>query len=183
MTSLFVASILINASVAFGGTGTPQAKRVIHVDARASGADTGRNWRDAHTSLQAALAVATPGDEIWVAEGIYRPTAGDDRSATFALVDGVAVLGGFAGAETDRGERKPEAHPTILSGNVGAADDDTDDSIHVVTAGATAGRWWAVRCRKPDGQSRHVSQQSRRVGRSGLRRSGKPDLRQLHIHG
>ena len=173
MTTLLMAWILTHASLAIGGAGTSQPERVIHVDARASGADNGTNWRDAYSSLQAALAVAAPGDEIWVAEGTYRPTAGTDRSATFSLVDGVAVLGGFAGVETDRGERNPAVHPPILSGNVGAADDDTDDSIHVVTAGATAGPSTLL-----DGfiVERGDAREARRLGGGGLYVAGSPTV-------
>jgi len=50
----------------------------------AIGAQTGLNWTDAFPTLQAALAVAQPGHEIWVAAGTYRPApAGGDRNAAF----------------------------------------------------------------------------------------------------
>ena len=37
------------------------------------GADNGGCWEDAFVDLQDALAVAAPGDEIWVAAGVYTP--------------------------------------------------------------------------------------------------------------
>lgn len=114
-------------------------ERVIYVNARAHGADSGASWRDAYDSLQSALAVAAAGDSIWVAEGTYRPTDGRDRSASFALVDGVGILGGFAGMETSESDRNPRSRPTILSGNIGAPDSHADDSFHVVTADAMVG--------------------------------------------
>jgi hypothetical protein len=71
--------------------------RTIHVDADATGGDDGLSWADAFVDLQDALAIAIPGDEIWVAEGTYKPTTGTDLLATFQLSSGVALYGGFAG--------------------------------------------------------------------------------------
>jgi hypothetical protein len=34
----------------------------------------GRTWATAFKTLQRALSVAQPGDEIWVARGVYYPT-------------------------------------------------------------------------------------------------------------
>lgn len=48
----------------------------LHVDAMATGNDDGTDWANAFTDLQSALAVATPGDQVWVAAGTYRPTEG-----------------------------------------------------------------------------------------------------------
>jgi len=88
--------------------------------------------------LQAALTGSAFGDEIWAAAGTYKPTAGTDRTATFQLIEGVAVYGGFAGVETARDQRNPATNVTILSGDIGAAG-NSDNSYHVVTGvtGAT----------------------------------------------
>lgn len=80
-------------------------ERVIYVHAVAPGGNDGTSWKDAYVDLQDALAVAQPGDEIWVAAGIYTPDRGTgDRSATFELVSGVGMYGGFAGWETRRNQ-------------------------------------------------------------------------------
>src|SRR5574341_1154140 len=128
----------------------------LYVDADSTGNNDGSSWADAFTSLQDALAVAAPGYEIWVAEGVYYPDEGagqtnGDRAATFQLRDGVAIYGGFAGTETLLSQRDPAAHVTILSGDIGQDDlnadgnfiaEDTGDlvgsnSYHVVTGSGT----------------------------------------------
>ena len=115
---------------------------VLYVNASASGAGTGWTWEDAYTDLKDALNAATPGSEIWVAAGTYRPDGGtDDRAVSFELPGGVAVYGGFAGGETSLDQRDLSADLTILSGDIGIPGDISDNSYHVVRisdAGATA---------------------------------------------
>lgn len=119
---------------------------VVYVDANATGADDGTSWSHAFTSLQNARERAISDDigEIWVAEGTYYPDRGasvtqGDRTATFQLTSGIAIYGGFAGGESDRGERDPEANEVVLSGDIGIPNDASDNSYHVVTgSGADA---------------------------------------------
>ena len=124
----------------------PAQAAVLYVDASATGAGTGASWTDAYVSLQDALAAAQSGDEVWVADGVYYPDQGaaqteGRRASTFALQNGVAVYGGFAGGEGSRDDRDPAANPAILSGDLGAPGVTGDNAFHVVTAnglGATA---------------------------------------------
>lgn len=106
-------------------------RQIIHVDCNAvGGLADGSSWSNAFTDLQEALAGLPPafyGDEtaeIWVADGTYTPGPATEagRSQSFCLRDGVALYGGFAGWETQRDERDPQANPTILSGDL-AGDD------------------------------------------------------------
>lgn len=86
---------------------------VIYVDTDATGSNCGTSWEDAFTDLQDALAIASVGDQIWVAEGTYPPTPGTEWAATFHLVNGVGVYGGFDGTESHRGGRDWDVHETV----------------------------------------------------------------------
>ena len=103
------------------------------VDYSATGNNDGSSWEDAFTDLQDALADANDGDEIWVAEGTYKPDdVNDDRSVSFEMVEGVVVYGGFADTESSPYQRNWTLHQTILSGDIGTLDNPNDNSYHVV---------------------------------------------------
>jgi hypothetical protein len=72
-----------------------------------------------------------------VAAATYKPTATADRTISFALKNGVGIYGGFAGAETMRSQRNPQANVTILSGDIGTVGVATDNSYHVVMSDGT----------------------------------------------
>ncbi|MHB9049335.1 MAG: right-handed parallel beta-helix repeat-containing protein, partial [Pirellulales bacterium] len=117
--------------------------QIIYVDADAPGASDGSSWHNAYRRLQDALALATAGKEIRVAQGVYTPDHGGgrapgDRLATFQLLSGVALRGGYAGF----GAPDPNAHDvaafeTVFSGDL-RGDDATggngENSYHVVYA-------------------------------------------------
>jgi predicted outer membrane repeat protein len=113
---------------------------VIFVDGTATGAANGLSWTDAFTGLQDALAMAnecTTSVEIWVAAGTYYPSDTDDRDARFELVNNTGIYGGFAGTETQRSERDWRANVTVLSGDIGVDEDNSDNSYHVTWASGT----------------------------------------------
>ncbi|MFL5803859.1 MAG: hypothetical protein ACJ8CR_19215, partial [Roseiflexaceae bacterium] len=121
--------------------GYAQASGVIYVAPGGAGAHNGADWADAK-DLQAALTTAVSGDQLWVKAGIYKPTTGTDRNATFQLKSGLAIFGGFAGTEATLGQRDPTTNVTTLSGDLlgndaGAVTIDnptrSDNSYHVVT--------------------------------------------------
>jgi len=106
---------------------------LYYVDVDANGNDDGTSWTDAYNDLQDALGAVTSGDEIWVAEGTYKPTAGASRTISFELVDGVGVYGGFDATETARSQRDWVNNETILSGDIDNDGElDGDNSYHVV---------------------------------------------------
>lgn len=100
----------------------------------------GTNWTTAFARLQDGIDAAADrgGGEVWVAAGTYVPTTDSDRNATFQLRPGVGVYGGFLGDETRRDERNFVNNATILSGDIGRANDDTDNAYHVVTGADNA---------------------------------------------
>ncbi len=112
-------------------------RRCLYVNNNASGNNDGSTWEDAYNYLQDALAVALEGDDICVASGTYRPDQGanqtlNDRSASFELVNGAAIRGGFAGWETCFSQRDLQANETILSGDIGSPNVRRDNSYHIV---------------------------------------------------
>lgn len=115
---------------------TAEAQAIIHVDAAAAPGGDGSSWSQALDDLQAALDAATTGDSIWVAAGTYRPSRLEDpldpRSATFRLVHGARLLGGFDGTETLLEQRAGLFEQTILSGDLGIPGDPADNCYHVV---------------------------------------------------
>ena len=125
---------------------TVHGQSTWYVDCAASGAGTGGTWTDAFTSLQEALAAASGGDEIWVAAcsmspGAYRPNQGaspppDPRDATFVLINGVAIYGGFPPGGGSWQDRAPATYETILSGDL-AGDDVVYSSCCIARPGET----------------------------------------------
>ncbi|NIP25716.1 MAG: hypothetical protein GWN67_15465, partial [Phycisphaerae bacterium] len=144
------------------------AGKVIYVDDDAQGpVYHGSSWANAYKYLQDALGAASSGDEIRVAQGIYRPhepvpepppapvppppPPPPDRMATFQLKNGVVVKGGFAGiGEPEPDARDIELYETILSGDLTGNDIDVNEawdvwceptfmenSYHVVTGSGT----------------------------------------------
>ncbi|MFI5378941.1 MAG: choice-of-anchor Q domain-containing protein, partial [Tepidisphaerales bacterium] len=101
------------------------APATSYVDQHATQGNNGQDWPDAFTSLQSALAAAVPGDTIDVAQGDYLP--GGDPTATFQLIEGMTLQGGFATGGVSG--PNPAAYPTVLDG-AGA----NYNSYHVVTA-------------------------------------------------
>jgi predicted outer membrane repeat protein len=108
----------------------------------------GGTWEGA-CKLQYALQIrATNGDELWVAEGLYKPAAA--QTDTFLIPSGVAVYGGFVGMESLRTQRNWNTNITVLSGDIdnndttdvdGVVQDYTDivggNSYHVVSMGSS----------------------------------------------
>lgn len=125
-------------------------QRIFFVDDNANGENNGTSWAEAFNHLQDAFTAAKLGDEIRVAQGVYKPDQGrkvseGDRHATFHLEKNLTVKGGYGGiSANDPNERKIEKFRTILSGDllgddVGKCGDPTmsENSLHVVTGDNT----------------------------------------------
>jgi hypothetical protein len=114
----------------------------IYVDTDAAGANDGSSWEDAYNFLQDALIEADSAlkpVEIWVAESIYKPDQGGgqttgDRTATFKLINGVTLKGGYAGfGEPDPDTRDIKLYETILSGDLDGNDIEVADPCDLLT--------------------------------------------------
>jgi hypothetical protein len=112
-------------------------QEVVFVDKTSNGKQYGGEWNNAFNSVQDALQVAACNEsvsEIWVKAETYYPTETSDQSISFNLSDGLSLYGGFAGGETLLSEKNPLIHPTVLSGDIGIPDNNSDNTSHVVVA-------------------------------------------------
>src|SRR5262249_34510866 len=125
----------------------------LYVKADANGADNGGSWADAFVNVQSALAAAAANTDVWVAAGTDMPDGGRTpmggvhvnwsgiQTATVPLRNSVTLDGGFAGSETQVGQRNPAMNTTILSGDLAGNDgpgfaNNGENSHHVVTGNA-----------------------------------------------
>lgn len=118
-----------------------QTKHFVKQTAAGTGTGLG-SWANAAgaAQLQGILAAAASGDTVWIAAGVYYPTAypagstggATNRDFAFALTNGVAVYGGFAGTESFLSQRNVATHVTSLSGDIGTVGNVTDNCYHVI---------------------------------------------------
>jgi hypothetical protein len=134
MAASIVLILCFGLSSAWGAKPVAKNGATLYVDSSAPADGDGMSWEMAFTDLQDALAAAVSGDQIWVAEGNYKPTSSSDRSVSFVLKSGVKIYGGFAGGEKYLRERSLDPGLTVLSGDIGTVGVDTDNSYHVVYA-------------------------------------------------
>lgn len=118
-----------------------------YVEADAPVTGDGRSWETAMPFLRDALAMARAGDTIRVGPGRYTPDRSaffpdgtGDVTATFELVDRVALLGGYAGRHAPAPDANdPGRFFSTLSGDLAGDDmplgrNRGDNARHVVTA-------------------------------------------------
>ncbi|MCT4664606.1 MAG: T9SS type A sorting domain-containing protein [Flavobacteriales bacterium] len=114
---------------------------IIYVNKSASGNNNGTSWADAYTDFQKALSVLTISDSVWVAAGTYYPQTtssgnnapSDPRTKVFMLhTKQGQIFGGFSGTETEFSQRDIKANKTILSGNIGDLNSETDNVYTVL---------------------------------------------------
>ncbi len=129
-------ALLLLAWLCYACLLSAQTTWYVRAGASPTGAD-GESWATATPYLQDALEVAQHGDAVWVAEGVYKPSASNDRYATFILKNGVRLYGGFAGTETKPEQRDWALHPSVISGDIGVPGDSTDNSFGLLYAAKT----------------------------------------------
>lgn len=139
ITDLNETQRLIGSALEIGAFETdPQDKIRIYVDKDAVGNNNGKNWANAFTDLNDALNAVECMAEIWVADGLYKPTTTTNRDIAFMVPSDTEIYGGFSGTETARGQRDWALNNTIISGAIGNQTDITDNSkklIHIANAG------------------------------------------------
>ena len=144
---------------------TPDAYGIVFVNKTLTTGDgSGKDWANAAKELAEALYQAktnTTIKEIWVAESTYFPlyNAADgvksdgDRDNAFVMVKNVQIYGGFPKNANDTNNarnailnrndalatRNWSAYPTILSGDIGTVDVNTDNCYHVLISSGDAG--------------------------------------------
>lgn len=128
---------VVAALLALSITCATHAQNTIYVKAGPGGGiSDGTSWATAFVSLDAALATGAPGQQIWVAAGVYRPI---DPANGFIMPVGVQLYGGFDGTETQLDQRNPALNPTILDGDLLGNDtpgnlgvNRSDNAVHVL---------------------------------------------------
>jgi M6 family metalloprotease-like protein len=105
----------------------------VYVNKDATGAThDGTTWATAWQTVQAGINSAVSGDEVWVAASTT------PYIEKIALKAGVAVYGGFAGAETARSARNWKTNVTVLDGSgTGNASAVTSSVVGAVLDGFT----------------------------------------------
>jgi len=85
------------------------AQTTLFVDAAAAPGGSGASWESAFANLHDALAAASAGDTLWVAQGVYL-----GAGSAFLVPGGVTLLGGFQPGASRVELRRPSAYPSVL---------------------------------------------------------------------
>ena len=135
-------------------SGAAHGGGALYVDDDAPAGGDGTSWDTAYRFLQDGLADASGGGvtEIRVAQGTYKPDRDEtnpdgtgDREATFQLINGMALMGGYAGlGAKDPDARDIELYETVLSGDLLGNDgpdfqNNDENSYHVLIGPFTKG--------------------------------------------
>lgn len=115
---------------------------LLFVDASVAQSGNGSSWSSAFRNLQEAFAVlqgCSNVNTILIAQGTYFPTNTTNREASF-IIPSRGNLKIYGGYPAGGGTRDIMNYPTILSGDIGVAGNNGDNSYHVmVIANINAG--------------------------------------------
>lgn len=136
---------LLAATLVFG-VAARAATQIVYVASFAHGSNDGSSWANAYPSLATALTKVSPTVanpvEIWIADGVYKPTTDSTRTATFQLQSYLTLRGGFLGTEASASQRPASATATgftVLSGDIGTPQSDTIGSLTSLNDYASVG--------------------------------------------
>ena len=106
----------------------------VYVDGSRNTPGDGASWATAFTELSDALDLAnhcTGITQILVAKGTYKPTSNGTRDSSFTILrGGLKLYGGYPSGGGNY--RNMGYNPTLLSGDIGLAGNDADNSYHVL---------------------------------------------------
>jgi hypothetical protein len=88
------------------------ANATVYYVSPSGNGSSGLSWANAYTTIQPALAAATIGDEIWVAQGTYII---QNVETQLVIKGGVNVYGGFIGTESMKNARSTNPELTTIS--------------------------------------------------------------------
>lgn len=119
---------------------------IVYVNSQATGSNNGTNWINAFTEIQQAIASSNSGDELWIASGIYYPTAdisgntspSDPRTKVILIDKEITLYGGFSGSETLLSQRDWATNETLFSGDIGITGSEIDNCRFVFQITANA---------------------------------------------
>lgn len=90
---------------------TPGYAAIWYVDTAQGVSGNGTSWHEAFKTIQEAVPWAVGSDEIWVKKGVY------PLSSTITLdMKMIKIYGGFAGGETELGQRDIKNNTTTIDG-------------------------------------------------------------------
>ncbi|MCO5248596.1 MAG: right-handed parallel beta-helix repeat-containing protein [Chitinophagales bacterium] len=123
--------------------------KIYFVKPNGSGNQSGSSWENASNDLQSVINSACPNSQIWVAEGVYYPTHPADnlnvvdinnRNNSFILKSDVKIFGGFPHTGNPGfNDRDQNLHPSILSGDIGTLNNQSDNVYHVLISAGDVG--------------------------------------------
>ncbi len=134
-----LASTSLDDGVAY--TGSP-SKTVFVSAASGSDSNDGLSWSTAKQTIGGGLGIASTGDEVWAAAGTYNEQA--------EIHSGIALYGGFAGGETQRGQANPRVNQTVLAYNgtvvsfdCGCGQSTVVDGVIIPNGANGVSAWWS----------------------------------------
>jgi len=114
---------------------TTASASVWFVDQNAAGTANGTSWTNAFVTVQAGIAAAGNGDEIWVAQATYIPP----NNGGYVITASIKLYGGFQSGDASVAARSGVIMNTILEGNNNTPLNTADDVLHVVSVVGVAG--------------------------------------------
>lgn len=100
-----------------------------YVHSVANGNNTGADWANAYVNLQSAIQNPCT-DTIRIAAGLYKPAL-NYRDSGFYINRNLVLMGSY---DPVTGEQDVDAHPSIISGDIGVANVNTDNSYGLFKA-------------------------------------------------